>query len=199
MASPLGHRGSMLVGIKIPFPLTLPNLASLLLISPQSFPSLVSQVLITMGHFRFLKHNEFFYLSCIFMLFVLPHFLKKSTWHTPNDSSRSISQVTFFLGLYITPSLSIFLSIINSFLSVFPRDHVHGSIIALIMEFMNVCVCCLQEFKISESKDQFYSSLHILFLALNKILYSCVLNWMCQTLSFFFPLKCEAETATSVL
>ena len=38
-------------------PLTLPNLASLTLMSPHSFHLLVSQVLIMLDHFRFLKYT----------------------------------------------------------------------------------------------------------------------------------------------
>lgn len=108
------------------------KLAPLILIFPHFFPSLASQFLITVGHFRFLKDNMFF-IGMHFHI-VLSALLSLSIWHTPNGSLRSISQVTFFLELYTIPSLLIFLKIINSFISVFPKDYAHSSIIVLIVE-----------------------------------------------------------------
>lgn len=101
---------------------------------PCSVPCFVSQVLIALG--RFLKCNVFLYFSCIFILFFLLYFFFFFNLHVIllMIPQRPISQVTFFLGLYVTPSLSIFLSIINSFYLYSPRDHVHSSITALIME-----------------------------------------------------------------
>lgn len=115
------------------------NLASIILKAPLSFPLFVSQVPTSLGHFRFLRYIVFFYLSCIF-LFSLLYILCRlgillMTLQGPFHRSPSSE-------LYIPPSVSIFLSIINSFLSVFPWDHVHGSIIALIME-LHLWMCLL--------------------------------------------------------
>ena len=123
----------MLVDIWILSPLGLSSLVSLRLISPQFVPLLCIPGSNCFGQISQMQCVPLFFVHFHLVLSALLFFFK-STCHPPNDSSRPISQVTFFLGLYVTPSLSMFLSIINSFLSVFPRDHVHSSIIALIME-----------------------------------------------------------------